>query len=79
MRTYRFAVIPGPGMHGDWYTAIRCTDSRDVAIREAKLATRKHREAMARHGGSSGCFVAVEWDRGRNARVSRVVSLRQVY
>lgn len=65
---YAYAVIAGPGMVGSGKHAVEyCTDDRARALAYAARATRQYRDGMARHGGSSGQYVAVEWGQPRAA------------
>lgn len=64
-KTYRYAVIPGPGMYGSGDTvrcAYRTDDLTQAKARAAKL-TREYRASMAQYvGETSGHYRVVAWD-----------------
>lgn len=59
----KFSVIPGPGMYGQGKVKV-CSRHKtaEAANKAAEKATMEYREAMAKHGGTSGCFLAVEFE-----------------
>lgn len=64
MKSYRYAVIASPGMHGQSETVwpILRTDDLARARNAASRATRNYQRGMAPHGGSGGYYRVVAWD-----------------
>ena len=59
---YPYAVIASPGTTGSGpQVAVSCHRTREAAIRAARRASREYREAMERHGGTTGGYLAVQW------------------
>ncbi len=67
MKTYPYAVIRSAGCTGQGSVAVTSVHmTADAAKQRAARLTRQHQALMARHGGTSGGYVAVEWGRTRN-------------
>lgn len=65
-KTYAYAVVPSQGRYGSGTTVLvyRRSNSLEAARRAAEKASREFQGAMARHGGTSGGYRVVRWDRG---------------
>ena len=65
-KSYKYAVIEGPGMHGSGDTVhVAClTDMLDTARKQATKLTLEYRHKMAPYGASSGFYRVVLWESG---------------
>jgi len=61
---YEYAVIPSAGMYGHGRIKV-CSRHKtaSAAKKRAEIETRYYREEMAKHGGSSGRFIAVKYEK----------------
>jgi len=56
----KYAVVPGPGMYGQKGHVVSRHKTPEAAIKAAERATKKYRETMQHHGGTSGSYYACE-------------------
>mgnify|MGYP003405253007 FL=1 len=67
----QFAVIQSAGRYssGEMVTPVFATDDKARAVRAAAKATVEYQATMAKRGGSSGGYIAVEWGYAPRAQI----------